>query len=339
MNLLNNDLKSILKDPEQVSEESLNDEYIESLLELNESLEDIEQQDAMDRDLNTLCEIKNHIDKYGVSEETLSLFGKDLAKLGIVEDTSKEVALETIDDVVTQNSDTEISEELNSDSIFILMLYANTLWNINPILIIVSALIIKYKIYSDNSEQILIKLTNKLQSNGFKLFAEKKTKLRIPPKDKFLTQVNGCESILKFISELSPEEAVKTEFSQKESLLTPLGYSLDDGNVVKTKEKVDKIILSDNGYTEKSIKILIDKGITLCSFTMKFKKLASDINVLTKKKAPAKNDDTKTEKISDEEKSQIKTRVKEYKEFMKVGISSSKYVIMRIISLGKATIK
>ena len=339
MNLLNNDLKSILN-PEQLSEESLNDAYIESLLELDDALEDIKVQEAVENDLNTLCEIKNHIDKYGVSEETLSLFGDDLAKLGIVEDTSKEVALETIEDIVTQNSDTEGSEE-------VLITAGIAAWAlVNSGLVVAAAsgiagvlgglgvAIAAFVVFSKNSLKTLKALSGRISSNGFKDFGKKTTKLRILHKDKFLTQVNGCESILKFVSSLSPTDAVKTEFSQKASLLTPLGYNLDDGKISKAKESIDKITLSNSGYTEESIKTLINKGMVLCDIARKFDNFMTELKAVSKKKV-----NTEGEKISDEDKSQMKFRVKEYREFMNVSIKSNKEVISKIVSLGKATIK
>ena len=74
--------------------------------------EEIDMDDAKSNDLQVLHEVKNHIDKYGVSEETISLFSSDLAQLGISKDTSKEVAIECIEDIIHQNNnDVEGSEE------------------------------------------------------------------------------------------------------------------------------------------------------------------------------------------------------------------------------------
>ena len=106
MDLLNNDLKGMIKKEEVPYEEN----YLDSLVELEDVLEDAELEDTKESDIQTLVELKSHIDKYGVSEETLSLFGKDLNQFGITEDTSKEAALESLEEVISHNTINETPE-------------------------------------------------------------------------------------------------------------------------------------------------------------------------------------------------------------------------------------
>ena len=352
MNLLKNDVKSVVtgKTVIELSQEEIDDNYMISLMELEESVEDLSLESSLGNDLNTLNEIKNHIDKFGVSEETLSLFGKDLNNFNITSETSKEDALVALEDIIEENTpkvETEVEVEGSEEVILTsaaVAAVASTwaLANIGLISIVGGAVagafgvfLMAFVVFSKNALEKLKSFKNRMVKNGFKPFEEKKTKLRIASKDKFLTYVNGCESILKFVTELNPADAIKTDFKQKDSLLKPICYLVSEkGTLVQEKMKLDKIILVDAGYTEASVKELVDKGMVLCDMAKKFDAVLAKLKSLSKQKK-----DEAGEKLSKEDRAIAVARVKQYKEFMKVSVQETKEAIKKIISLASVTVK
>ena len=83
-------------------------DFTVGLYEFDKEITNIDNDEEVVVKLN---EIKNHIDKFGVSEELLNLFGDDLDSIGITKHSDKEEVNSIIDSVI-KDIEGEVSEEI-----------------------------------------------------------------------------------------------------------------------------------------------------------------------------------------------------------------------------------
>ena len=348
MKLINTDIPIIS------AEENVMDHYINSYIALEEALNDINVEDALDNDLDMLNEIKNHIDKFGVSEETLSLFSNDLKAFNITSDTSKEIANEILENIIDGNR-VQISEEFIITALAWILSYHGAkvallvlggllsyaiINKVTGISIIKSFknLIASFVEFVEKTSISLKKVEQNINKQGFNPFEDKQYRLHILPKDQFEKKVKACENINDFLIKLNPMDVITTNFQQKESLLKDLGYFIVGGKIKEDKKVYPTIILSENGYTKDNIKSLVSRGMDVCKSSEKFNNIIHNLEVSLRKMKASKEKPSDTE-ITQKEKELSKIRVSEYKQFIQIAIKETKDLLTKIMSLSTKTVE
>ena len=171
--------------------------------------------------------------------------------------------------------------------------------------------------------------------NGFQDFKNEHRSLAIEPANEFIKKIASCEAACKFIMNVDPAKAIKTDFNQKASLLTPLGYSMntETGQFTKEKTSVPFVILAEHGWTEQNITTSMERVITLCLATKAMDRVAASF-----KNAIGKAKTDSGEEIPKEERSEAMRRVKEYKAFMKITMSEVGNVAKKTLALASKTV-
>ena len=335
MNLIPKAVKDKFIDEQKNSEYDIfsTDEYLNAMQDLNYILNECDEDDEIIKSINKLIEIKNHIDKFGVSEETLSLFGNDLNKLGIINNTSKEDALVALEDIIEENTpkvEAEGSEEFLGIAVIL-----SALFILGPAIIIaISGTLSYYIIYLGKAKTKLLRYKSKALSVGFKDYDRSKTSLHMPSYKNFKRVVDSCEHIVKYMSDLDFATALKTDFKTKLNLVEKLGYDVtDDNEIIKIKDHTDHVILVDAGYSQPAILSLIDDALVFCTSDKRFKIIKDKINAASKMKHG-----TDGKKLTDEEKLYVKEQAYLYKKFINITVRETQYVINKILKLCKKTI-
>ena len=174
-----------------------------------------------------------------------------------------------------------------------------------------------------------------IRVNGFQDFKASNTSVAIEPANEFISKVSACEAACKFIMNIDPNKAVKTDFKQKASLLTPLGYSLntETGQFTKEKTTVTPLVIAEHGWTDQTITRAIEKVETLCISTKSIERVSGKF-----KEAIAKAKTDSGEEIPKEERAEAMMRVKEYKSFMKITMTEIGKLTKKTLVLASKTV-
>ena len=221
-----------------------------------------EEEDNKEQLCSVVTDIKNHIDKFGVSEELLSLIPNDLSTLNIDEHTSKEDSINVLNDILSEHG--EISEEGMKD--FFKKIFPKLFKKIVGLGNRIDAKL-------DYLNDVVVE-AKKVTALNMKDVFEKP--IRVELRD-YKTLTDNLAKIKTGLSQISSMDATKVstfKIAEHNSVLEQLGYT-KDGNQYKVKIKPHARLapLKDYGYTEKNTIPLAQQYLTLTAVVNKIDNL------------------------------------------------------------------
>ena len=239
MNLLNN-LAPVGEGVKKKNEFGMNNplQFFDMIQDL---MSTFEEEDNKEQLCNIITDIKNHIDKFGVSEELLSLIPNDLSALNIDEHTSKEDSINVLNDILSEHG--EISEEGIRDlfrKIFPKMFKK------------IVGLGNRIDIKLDDLNDVIVE-SKKVSALNMKNIFEKPLRISLRDYKTVSSTLADIKTALALISTMDESKILEFKIDEHKSVLEKLGYT-KDGTVYKAKIKSYPRMapLKDFGYNEKN---------------------------------------------------------------------------------------
>ena len=201
---------------------------------------------------NIITDIKNHIDKFGVSEELLSLIPNDLSALGINTDTDKDSAIDTLNDILSVHG--EVSEEGMRD----------LLRKVFPSLFKKTARLTNILEMELVDLDFALSEISKLTSMDLSRVFDKSIPMEIRDYKTVLSILSTIKSELTMISNINMDKILKFDINTHKKTLEVLGFVWKKGGWRNKKVPYPRqTTLRNHGYDEKNIISLGKQYLTL----------------------------------------------------------------------------
>ena len=306
----------------------------ESLVQSIEFIDAMNDSDYEDQHISVLCDdilniinLKQHIGKFGMSEEVISLYSENLKVLNLL-DSDKEMALETLEDILEHNgiTGTTISEELISTIIMAMGSVSKTL----------ERLTLKFMTKSFGTVRILKDFEKKIKTKNPIMYLTSRT-LRIPDYKEYKRKLDKMVSISSKLRSINPDSIIQDGDLDLLLEFKDLGYDFTtDGKlVVKPKDIKERRTLLAAHWTESDIKSALSTCITFEKYLNNYKYVSKKLRESHDK---LKNS-SKEEKIDRAEVKAYRRNLKTYRLVAKLCMIETNKLLFTMVSICKSVIK